>query len=220
MNGSVGSEKNVVYLQPKTTNESFAIRDRKTARGEDELSDEELFEAVKQGDDDALSKLYDRYAGMVHRIARRLICDEQKVQEVVQDVFTRLWTTTAFRPSYGRFEHWLCVVSRRIAIDYLRKEQRHTHISLPDIEFDNNLRESSERTEMEVGRRMLKQDLNRAISDLSEDQQVVLQLAYFQGYSLREIASKLQIPLGTVKTRLHKGLKVLRLTLGNWDKGV
>lgn len=190
----------------------------KGCRGEGVLSDEELFEAIKQGDGDALSALYDRHALMVHRIANRLIEDDRTVQEVVQDVFTRLWTTSARYPSYGSFDQWLCAITRRIAIDHLRREKRHADVPLPNIEIHGDRPIAYEATELAVDRRLLKEELLHAIANLHEDQRVILHRAYFQGYTLTEIATSLQVPIGTVKTRLHQGLKNLRAIMETWGE--
>lgn len=182
------------------------------------MSDEELFEAIKAGDGDALSLLYDRYSPMVYRISKRLIEDDREVQEVVQDVFTRLWTTSARYPAYGEFDQWLCVIARRIAIDHLRREKRHADVQLANVETYSDCPDTYEATEMAVDRKLLKEELLSAIGKLREDQQVILHRAYFLGYTLREIATSLQVPVGTVKTRLHQGLMSLRATMASWEK--
>lgn len=180
-------------------------------RGAYVVSDEELFQAIKQGDGEALSELYDRYAALVNRAAKRLIKDEQIVQEVVQDVFTRVWTTTAEYPAYGRLEHWLYVVTRRIAIDHLRKRRRGSEVAFVNVEINTTAKFLDESIEQIVDQKLLREELLHTISGLHLDQQVILHHAYFQGYTLSEIAAMLQIPVGTVKTKLHQSLKYLRM---------
>lgn len=183
------------------------------------MSDDELLEAIKQRDGEALSELYDRYAVTVNRIVRRLIADEQKVQDVTQDVFTRIWTSAAGHYRRGCFQNWLYVVTRRIAVDYLRKERRQPQVLVPDSELDLHL-VAGQTTEVAVGQELLKTELLEIVSSLPSDQQTVLKLAYFRGYTLNEIAQLLDMPVGTVKTRLHRGLKGLRLMMGDWESEV
>lgn len=178
------------------------------------LSDEELFVRVKQGDGEALSLLYDRYAMKVARIAHKWIRDQQGVEEVVQDVFTRIWTTQAFTPDKGRFEHWISVVARRITIDYIRKLGRR-----PDSPNSDWLEGTGDgnRFDTYVQRNWLRQDLSQSMRMLRNEERLVVELAYFKGYTLSEIAGLLNIPLGTVKTRLHHALKALKKTMADWS---
>ncbi len=182
---------------------------------ENSPTDNQLFNAIKQGNAEALGTLYDRYVAKVYRITKRLIQNEQTIQEVIQDVFTRIWTTQSFDSNLGEFGHWITVVTRRIAIDYMRKH-RITASPLPK----DHLSAVDDNTERVANNRILRNDLLNAMSSLDSDQQIVLQLAYFRGYTLTEISSILGIPLGTVKSKLHKGLKKMRIALKDWTEEV
>jgi RNA polymerase sigma-70 factor (ECF subfamily) len=178
-------------------------------------SDGTLFNAVKEGNAEALGTLYNRYVAKVYRIAKRLIQDEQTIQEIIQDVFTRIWTTQSFDPNLGVFDHWIAVVTRRIVIDHIRR-RRMICSAFPQ----DDLTVVDDTAERNVNNRMLRNDLLDALSKLDSDQSIVLELAYFKGYTLAEISVKLGIPLGTVKTKLHKGLKKMRISLQNWSEEV
>lgn|GEM_PF-341285 len=190
----------------------FGVR---PGKGDSRLSDEELYARTKLGEAYALSQLYDRYGARIAAIARRFISDRQGIEEVVQDVFMRIWTTNAFTPDAGIFSHWICIVARRIAIDHARK--RDSRIEMVGYGGDQGVDAvATAGQEYAFDSRLLHTDLMRALSALRQEEQVVLNLAYFEGKTLSEIAEDLNAPLGTVKTRLHMGLKHMRLRLADW----
>lgn len=168
---------------------------------------------IKQGDGDALSLLYDRYAMKVARIAHKWIRDQQGIEEVIQDVFTRIWTTQSFTPEKGRFEHWIAVVTRRMTIDYLRKSGRS--LDAPDSERLENVGDN--RPDRQLQRSWLRQDLFRSMKSLRDEERLILELAYFKGHTLSEISALLNLPLGTVKTRLHNALKTMKKSMADWS---
>jgi RNA polymerase sigma-70 factor (ECF subfamily) len=186
--------------------------------------DEELWSQLKRGDPKALEALYDRHAPAVMAVARRLAHDPSLAEEIVQDVFTRLWTTTSFDPGLGRFDHWVATIARRVAIDHLRRTKRRADV--PDSERvyaergtdDQTPRRDPVGTELEG--RALRRDLETALRTLRREETVIIEMAYFQGFTLSEIAERLDVPLGTVKTRLHHALRSLRLAMADWRTGV
>lgn len=182
------------------------------------MSDDELLTAISRGEGIALAQLYDRHALTVERIARQLIRDEQKVQDVVQEVFARIWTKGAQQYTAINFHSWLYVLVRRIALDSLRREQRRPQTFVADVEL---LAHSAGEHAQEAGWDgvSLKLDLLHALGHLSEEQQLILKMTYFSGFTLKEIASLLDMPLGTVKTRLHQGLLRLRGIMTDWEEG-
>lgn len=183
------------------------------------MSDDELLEAIQARNGEALSELYDRYAVTVSKIARQLIDDEQKVQDVTQEVFTRIWVSAAQQYTRGCFQSWLYVVTRRIVVDHLRKERRRPQVLVSDYELDRHALNAGE-PESAVGYDFLKTELLDLISDLPSEQQTVIKLAYFKGYTLSEISTLLDLPVGTVKTRLHRGLQSLRMEMADWESEV
>ncbi|WP_245926366.1 RNA polymerase sigma factor [Sulfoacidibacillus thermotolerans] len=179
------------------------------------MSDEELFALVKEGHGEALAQLYDRYVYRVYAIARKVVADSHAAEEIVQDVFTRIWTTAAFDSKRGQFEHWLYVVTRHIALDYVRKQGRQ--VDVPDSErvyADCHIPATSSDGMLEW---TLREDLQRSLGGLRAEERIVLQLAYMEGHTLTEIAQALGIPLGTVKTRLHQGLRKMRKSMDAWS---
>lgn len=174
------------------------------------FAEEELLKKISNGDGQALAVLYDQYGKRVYAIARHLVGDERTCEEIVQDVFTRVWTTRTFRPQLGRFEHWIYVVTRRIAIDTLRRlnHSRGTVLTAPEHMV---LADQSAVREMDA--RLLKADLVMAMATLRREERVVIEMAYFQGYTIAQTAEALGWPLGTVKTRLHHALRLLKVIL-------
>ena len=191
------------------------------------MTDEELLQRIRRGERDALGELYDRHAPRVVAIARRLIRDRQSVEEIVQDVFTRIWKTPAYRAELGSFENWLGVVARRIAIDHGRKTVRRLGLADGDVDVaaaDAHAQGATGHVvrpvEDRLDERMLRDDLVRSLRTLRTEERLILQLAYFEGRTLSEIARDLAIPLGTVKTRLHHGLKKLQGEMVEWRQEV
>lgn len=174
-------------------------------------SEGELMRLIRERRKDALEQLYDRYAKLVYSFARKATGDEGLSREVVQLVFTRLWTTqAAYDADKGVFANWLISITRNIAIDVQRRERRHRS-SVP-------LEELSRPAEEEQGgnpesgalRRMEYSQMREAARRLSSAQQRVIELLYWRGFTLQEIAAMGEEPIGTVKNRLHQALKVLR----------
>ncbi|MCI0183745.1 MAG: sigma-70 family RNA polymerase sigma factor [Acidibacillus sp.] len=181
------------------------------------VSDEELFALMKEGHSEALAQLYDRYVYRVYAIARKVVLDPQMADEVVQDVFTRIWTTVAFDPKRGQFEHWIMVVTKNVALDNVRKKGRQKDI--PDSLRIYGEREGNPHATDAVNEWALREDLQRSLEGLRVEERAVLQLAYMEGCTLSEVATKLSIPLGTVKTRLHHGLHHMRSMMDAWAWG-
>lgn len=176
------------------------------------LPDDELMKRVKRKERQALSELYDRYAGLVYSFAWRALNDEAAAREIVQAVFLRLWTTESeYDPEKGRFSSWMLTIARRLAIDRLRRQRkeagRTVHAPPETLEQVADRSETPEESAMRGGFRRRIRDVYRHLSD----QQVqLLEQFYWQGYSLSELAELYGQPLGTVKSRLHQTLKILR----------
>jgi len=179
------------------------------------LSDVDLMRKVMEKHRPALEELYDRYAKLVYSFALRSTRSEHAAREIVQLVFLRLWTTeSGFDPRRGRFVNWLLTVTRNITIDYMRKERRHQGTVAVDQEQWERLSDPLSRDPFEaVSKESLQQMIRRAYRHLSERQTELIEQVYWQGYTLSEVARMNNEPLGTVKSRLHQTLKILRKQL-------
>ncbi|MBN3544980.1 RNA polymerase sigma factor [Fictibacillus barbaricus] len=176
-------------------------------------TDEELMELIVQNHRQALEELYDRYVKLIYSFSLKISKgNTDKTKEIVQLVFLRLWTTkSTYNPAKGQFVNWLLTITRNIAIDLIRKEQKHKG-TIP-FELDEMQQIQDQQLEdvlQQVSRNLVKQQIQEAKRHLSEPQQRLINLLYWEGYSLSEIAELEKKPLGTIKSRLHQTLKKLR----------
>jgi len=152
--------------------------------------------------------LHDRYVNIVYSVAYRVLNNAQDAEEVVQDVFLRVWERSAsFDDRKGKFTTWIATISRRIAIDRLRSRERKT----PDESFSMDAAPHLwETTLVQEDMTDLQRSLLSAIAELSDEQQQAIKLAYFHGMSHSDIAAHLNRPLGTVKSHIRLGMQKLR----------
>ncbi|MDQ0195325.1 RNA polymerase sigma factor [Paenibacillus wynnii] len=176
------------------------------------LSDYELMLLVKRKRQEALSVLYDRYVGLVYSFAWKAMREEQAARDIVQSVFVRLWTTESdYNPDKGRFTSWLITITRNLSTDMLRKQRKHTDGLVPYLPEElESIPDHGVSPEIRAERESLKEQIRSAYCFLSKQQIELLEHFYWQGYSLKELASHYGEPLGTVKNRLHQALKILR----------
>ncbi len=168
------------------------------------MGDEELVGRVAQGDDRALSELYDRYARQVYVTGIRLLKDSHLAEELVQDAFTNVWRGAgSFDQDRASFATWLYRIARNRATDLDRRRRVR-----PLSAGEEPLRNISGGPDPEASVALW--DTAQALSRISEEHREVLTLAYFEGLSQREISRRTGIPLGTVKTRTTAALKRLR----------
>src|SRR5438034_11063680 len=173
-------------------------------------SDFELMKAIQAADPDALSQLYDRYNGILKALILRIIHNETEADDLLQEVFMEIWNQAKnFSAEKGKPLGWMVTLTRRRAIDALRKKQAYARA-------EERLQAEPERqplawvenaTEKDIEAGDTRALMAKVINSLPEAQQQVIELAFFQGMSQREIAFHTNIPLGTVKTRLELGLK-------------
>ena len=180
---------------------------------ESQAEDQRALRRVVDRDSGGLGTLYDRHGRAVFSLALRILGDESDAEEVTQDVFAQAWRRAGqYDASRGTVAAWLLVMARTRAIDRFRarrvrpegsvhEDEGLTLQQLPATSPDA----ASEMLAAERGQRV-----RRALEDLPFLQRVAIELAYFEGLSQREIAERLEQPLGTVKTRMRLGLLKLR----------
>lgn len=176
------------------------------------LDDTALIVLIARSHNGALSQLYDRYGRMVFSVAYHVVGDLETAEEITQDVFVRVWDgASSYRPELAKVSSWMLSITRHRAIDELRRrgvrpEKNQTpwpeeiEEGLPLIDGPEN----------EVESHLRQNTVRQAIAALPADQQKVLGLAYFNGYSHSEIAERLGEPLGTVKSRIRLAMQKLR----------
>jgi RNA polymerase sigma-70 factor (ECF subfamily) len=172
-----------------------------------------LIAAVAGGSEDALRILYDRYGGLVYTVALRMVGDRDIAQEVVQDVFLRCWDRAAsFTAERGRVHAWLMAITRNRAIDILRGAQHHARARDRELLPADFARPAL--THADHGDAVaLQLTVSEALQTLPEGQRRALELALLGELTQREIAQAMEIPLGTVKTRIRDGMARLRSEL-------
>lgn len=175
-------------------------------------TDAELCQALQAGQTEALGLLYDRHAGLVYGLALKLLGNTQEAEDLTQDIFLNLVRTFAFDPRRGSLRTYLALLTRSRAIDRLRSHKSaRTHLQRWQRSGDPPLTRGSPLDS--VAAQEQSQEVRSALTQLSADQQRILQLAYYEGLSQAKIAEQLDLPLGTVKTRARRALLQLRQTL-------
>ncbi len=185
------------------------------------LSDEALVALVARGDEDALAELYDRIGRIAYGLALRVVRDDRLAEDAVQDGFLALWrTAAAFRPERAKASTWVLTLVHRRAVDLVRREERRR--AEPLAEEAAAVAEAAERTEEAAWLRFERERVQAALRQLPDTQREALELAYSGGFSQSELAERLGVPLGTIKSRMFAGLARLRELLddsaqeGSW----
>lgn len=174
-------------------------------------TDWELIERVRRHDHAAMAKLYDRYARPVYSVALRVVREPRAAEDVVQDAFLTVWQRPdAYLPERGAFGPWIMRVARNRAIDLLRRGAREQFEPDDDaVGFVERLVDPDPEPGDQVWSETVASRVRAAIRDLAAPQREVIELAYFSGLTQSEMALRLDIPLGTVKTRVRTALRRL-----------
>ena len=174
--------------------------------------DQVLLRRITHQEADALSTLYDRYGRLLYSVAYHLVGDRNLAEEIALDVFRRVWEKAdTYRAERASVRTWLTSMTRNRAIDMLRREgvrPEHTSIRWADLTVEPHADGHSPETA--VSHQLQKQTVHHALAQLPQEQQDVLFLAFFGGYSHSQIADELDLPVGTVKTRIRLGMQKLR----------
>jgi RNA polymerase sigma-70 factor (ECF subfamily) len=166
----------------------------------------------------ALSALYDRYSRTVFGVGVKLLGDRSSAEELVQEVFLKVWRSShTFDSSRGSFSTWLYRVTRNLASDSYRKRTRRVNLVSDKDSFISATRDSSPGPQEIVDDSWLSWRISRALEELDAPHREVIELAYYQGLSQREISQRTGVALGTVKTRTTSAMKRLREGLAGRD---
>jgi RNA polymerase sigma-70 factor, ECF subfamily len=174
-------------------------------------SDSELCLALRAGESEALGILYDRHAGLVYSLARRLLGNSQEAEDLTQDIFLILARTTSYDPRRGSVRTYLAVLTRSRALDRLRS-RRSAQTRLQTLQ-NSDLTSNSPAPLEQAVQQEESEGVQSALTQLPENQQQILRMAYYDGLSQAKIAERLDLPLGTVKARARRALLKLRQTL-------
>jgi RNA polymerase sigma-70 factor (ECF subfamily) len=176
------------------------------------LDDSTLMRLIAHAKTDALSELYDRYFRQVFGLALAVIKDHALAEEITQDVFLRVWANAkTYQEDQAKVSVWLMRIARNRAIDVLRGRKVHPEQQTTALEFSRPSEKASHDTPQKALELTLqKERIQAAVAQLPEDQQHVVTLMYFHGYTQQEIADRLKTPLGTIKTRARLAMLKLR----------
>jgi len=178
-------------------------------------SDVELLHAVARGDEAALARLYDAYRVILFGLLVRILNSREEAEDILQEVFVQVWRRAKdFDEKRGRPFTWLVTLARSRAIDRLRQLGARQRLATGAAQ-DQEQTESVSDALTDAVRAEQQAVVRRAMAQLPEEQRTTLLLAYFDGLTQSEIASKLNAPLGTVKTRMRSGMIKLRALLGS-----
>ncbi|MCE3278156.1 MAG: polymerase sigma-70 factor [Bacteroidetes bacterium] len=170
-------------------------------------SEEQLIEMLAQGNRQAFSVLYDNYSRALLGVVKKNIPDDEISEDVLQDSFIKIWNNRLmYDESKGRLYTWMLNIVRNTSIDYLRSKQNKMDEKIQ--RNDGNVQEINR--SVNVQQNIDNIGIKTIVDTLKEDQRILIDMAYFKGYTQEELAKELDMPLGTVKTRMRAALTVLR----------
>jgi len=174
-------------------------------------TDQQLIDLLKRKDQRAYIYLYDNYAAALFGMIKRIVGESEESTDLLQETFVKIWRNIdQFDASKGRLFTWLVQVARNTAIDFKRSSQSKRNNQTNSIEL--MITDEDEKWVTYISTDHL--GLNKVMERLREDYRIIIDMAYFQGYTQDEISKVLDIPLGTVKTRARAALIQLKQILG------
>jgi RNA polymerase sigma factor (sigma-70 family) len=180
-----------------------------------DLSDEALIFAIASGAVWAMESLYTRYNRLLYSLAYRMVADHQVAEDLLQDAFMAVWRrSNTYSPQSGAARSWLISILHHRAIDHLRKLRRRSNLQESPLEqVDLDEKTATADAWEDAWRHIQGSQVRAALLEIPPEQRLVIELAYFQGWTHSEISQGTQIPLGTVKARMRLGLHHLKQVL-------
>ena len=167
---------------------------------------DELIVLIGERDQKAFAYLYDHYSQALFGVINAIVNDTEESEDVLQKVFLKVWNSfSMYDPAKGRLYTWMLNIARNLAIDTTRSKHEKIKSKIQSTSnpvYENTL-SVSEPSHNAIG-------LKTILENLNEDHKTIIDLAYFEGYTQEEIAKKLNMPLGTVKTKVRQAILVLR----------
>ena len=183
-----------------------------------EASDAALVVAIGRWREDALAEVYRRHGGAAFALARRLLNDRLLAEEVLQEVFLRLWNTPErFDPERGSLRAYLLAQTHGRSVDLLRSETSRRRREERDARESASFGDDIEREVIDL---TVSEKVKEVVAGLPTDERRAIELAYFGGHTYRQVAVMLDAPEGTVKSRIRSGLRRLRKDLADAGVGV
>ena len=177
-----------------------------------DLSNELLMLEIASCSEMALKELYARFSKQIYSLARRMLRDESAAEDVTQDVFVKIWQKALdYMQSKGSVSTWVMTIAHHSAVDAIRRRNSHETVVLEEGELERYADEHSDN-------RLEQVTVSRALAALEPGERGLIELAYFEGLSHSQLATRTGIPLGTIKSRLRLGLQKLKDALGEWTE--
>ena len=185
-------------------------------RSEDAAGDVDVMRRIRAGDRSAVEELYDRFRRPAFALARRILADDTLAEDVLQEVFLSVWRDPgAFDRGRGSVSSWLLAVVHHKAVDAVRREEsQRRRQAMAEEELTLDTPTATGDVEDDAWSRLVAEKVRGALGVLSPPQREALTLAYYGGYTQREVAALTGAPLGTVKTRMLAGMRRLKEELG------
>ncbi|MEX2195556.1 MAG: sigma-70 family RNA polymerase sigma factor [Thermoleophilaceae bacterium] len=179
----------------------------------EQLADEELMHLVQRGEADAFEVIYDRHGGAAFSLAYRMVGNRSAAEDVVQESFLSIWRSRVrYQPARGSVRTWVLGIVHHRGIDGLRRNLVHER-RRASAEGIEERHEAKELTDVEAVRRDEAREVRSALETLPAEQERVIELAYFGGFTHTQIAAMLETPVGTIKGRMRLGLDKMRREL-------
>jgi RNA polymerase sigma-70 factor, ECF subfamily len=177
-----------------------------------------LLQRIVDRDAGALGELYDRHSGLLYRLILRVLRDAGEAQDVLQEVFLRVWQRAdSYDPVFGEPIGWLVRIARNRAIDRLRARGSRPALDGGDEEADRLPAGEQAHPHASMADRERRRAIGEALREIEPEQRVLIEHAFFLGYTQSELAGKFNLPLGTVKTRIRRGMLLMRKKLHHYQ---
>jgi len=175
----------------------------------------ELIQRIARGEEKALAELYDRTSRMVYGLVLRVVRDPATAEEVTLEVYMQVWrTASTYTPERGSINAWLAMAARTRSLDWLRSRQARLAREGKPIEVLAEISDAAPNPETAMAGRNQADLIQKAMAELPAEQREAIHLGFYSGLTHGEIAVHLNLPLGTVKSRIRRGMSKLRETLG------
>ena len=179
-----------------------------------------LLQRIIARDEGAVAEFYDRHSRLVFSVIRRILSSQSDAEDVLQETFVRVWSRAdTYDASLGSPITWLTRIARNRAVDRIRTRRTRADVDapLPDTGESGEIRMAvaavSDRPDVRTEETAVATTVRGAVAQLPETQRVLIEAAYFEGYTHQELAVRFGVPLGTIKTRIRTGLTALRSRL-------
>ena len=182
------------------------------------VMDVSLLQRIAKRDQGAVGEMYDKHSSFLYTFILRILKEQAEAEDTLQEVFLRIWDKAeSYNQSLGSPMVWMTRIARNLAIDRLRSKLGQARKAEVDIDVHSELsaEEHSSSPELAAARSQQQQFVAEALSSMPKEQRVLIEYAYFQGYTQSELAEHFSLPLGTVKTRIRTGMAALRRRLAH-----